>query len=961
MNTHWQAAIRRRWLAASTLLLLSIITAPAMAQSCNANPDAIIAQANQTVPESAGGVATVVTLDGSASKPNAGNQAPTFIWQQTGSTPAGTAVTLQNSNSRVATFSAPNVTGSTSLTFELRVTCGSKSHTAIAVVNITNVVTNAAPTAVATVSPALIQEGSLVTLDGSGSYDIDNLPITSGLTYQWTQIGDDGQPVAGGVNFNQPATNALVTFVAPNTASGVNGTTLKFRLVVSDGSLTAFTEKVVTVEWLNDPPFATIACPLDGIAVGEGEMVTLDGNGSFDNDDGIVSYLWQQQNGTPDAGVTGASTAVLQFTAPALSFNELGILQFRLTVQDHTGDLAEAECGVVIHDITPPVISAQSDIFSEAESAAGTAVTFSIRAQDAAEDEFDYPVEQDCSPPSGHVFPLGTLPALQTVTPVSCAASDSKGNVSVRNFSVTVRDSTAPAFVDPPGSFATQATGPSGAVANFGLINTSDAVDGIGVAICDLASGSVFPVGTTPVTCTATDARGNSANTGFPVTVYDTLAPVLSGVSGNVAGIEATSPAGASVSWTAPTAHDLVDGNRPVSCLPASGSTFPLGTTEVTCSASDTRGNTASDTFNVTVVDTTAPALSGISDDIADVEATSPAGAAVSWTNPTALDIVDGSRPVSCLPASGSTFPLGTTEVTCSASDTRGNTASDTFNVTVVDTTAPALTLPGNLTPEATSALGAAVSFTATAVDLVSGSVAVDCTPASGSTFPLGVATIVNCGATDAAGNTGSGSFSVTVRDTTGPTIAPHADVTASATGNSSAVVTYTLPTATDLVDGLVPVSCTPASGSTFNVGTTTVTCNAQDGRTPPNVAQSTTFKVIVSYTFNGFFRPIDNLPTINVVKAGSAIPVKFSLGGNQGLSIFAANYPASVSTACSASQTDAVEETVTAGSSSLQYDPGADQYIYVWKTDKNWTGCRQLQVKLRDGSSRWATFSFTR
>jgi hypothetical protein len=72
MNAQWHAAIRRRWLAASTLLLLSIIAAPTMAQSCNSNPDAIIAQASQTVPDSAGGVATVVALDGSASKPNAG-------------------------------------------------------------------------------------------------------------------------------------------------------------------------------------------------------------------------------------------------------------------------------------------------------------------------------------------------------------------------------------------------------------------------------------------------------------------------------------------------------------------------------------------------------------------------------------------------------------------------------------------------------------------------------------------------------------------------------------------------------------------------------------------------------------------------------------------------------------------------------------------------------------------------
>jgi hypothetical protein len=118
---------------------------------------------------------------------------------------------------------------------------------------------------------------------------------------------------------------------------------------------------------------------------------------------------------------------------------------------------------------------------------------------------------------------------------------------------------------------------------------------------------------------------------------------------------------------------------------------------------------------------------------------------------------------------------------------------------------------------------------------------------------------------------------------------------------------------------------------------------------------------VVVSYAFSGFYRPVDNLPMVNTVKAGSAVPVKFSRGGDQGLAIFATGYPASVSTSCSAATTDAIEETVTAGGSSLSYDATSGQYTYVWKTDKAWTGCRQLQVKLRDGSSVWAAFSFTR
>lgn len=114
-------------------------------------------------------------------------------------------------------------------------------------------------------------------------------------------------------------------------------------------------------------------------------------------------------------------------------------------------------------------------------------------------------------------------------------------------------------------------------------------------------------------------------------------------------------------------------------------------------------------------------------------------------------------------------------------------------------------------------------------------------------------------------------------------------------------------------------------------------------------------------YAFSGFFQPVDNLPTENVVRAGSAIPVKFSLGGNRGLDIFAAGFPASQQIACnnSAPVSD-IEETVAAGGSSLTYDPATDQYSYIWKTNTAWKNtCRQLAVKLNDGSSHIANFQF--
>ena len=143
---------------------------------------------------------------------------------------------------------------------------------------------------------------------------------------------------------------------------------------------------------------------------------------------------------------------------------------------------------------------------------------------------------------------------------------------------------------------------------------------------------------------------------------------------------------------------------------------------------------------------------------------------------------------------------------------------------------------------------------------------------------------------------------------------------------------------------GNFTATCSGATDNAGNTGSVTVTYN-------------------VAYNWTGFFQPVDNLPTVNTVNAGQAIPVKFSLGGDFGLNIFATGYPASQNVNCGSSSggsSDPIEETITAGSSSLQYDPGTQRYSYVWKTDKAWAGtCRQLIVKLIDGTDHIALFSF--
>jgi hypothetical protein len=214
------------------------------------------------------------------------------------------------------------------------------------------------------------------------------------------------------------------------------------------------------------------------------------------------------------------------------------------------------------------------------------------------------------------------------------------------------------------------------------------------------------------------------------------------------------------------------------------------------------------------------------------------------------------------------------------------------------------------------------------------------------------VGTSVTCEATSAGG---TASRTVTIkRDATPPTVnASVSPATVVQGGTATATAT-----ATDGTSGVLAgsISCdTPDTGS---IGAHTVTCTATDNA--GNVGTGTADYSVI-YDFDGFFQPIDNLPTVNTVKAGSSVPVKFSLNGDQGLSIFAAGSPSSKVMSCSTTATnDPVEETSTAGNSSLQYDALADQYVYVWKTDKSWAKtCRQLTVKLADGTTHSANFSF--
>jgi len=196
---------------------------------------------------------------------------------------------------------------------------------------------------------------------------------------------------------------------------------------------------------------------------------------------------------------------------------------------------------------------------------------------------------------------------------------------------------------------------------------------------------------------------------------------------------------------------------------------------------------------------------------------------------------------------------------------------------------------------------------------------------------------------------------------TTGQSVTVTYSVAVNSPGNGTAVGTV------NVTDGTVSCSGTVAAGQcslTFNTtGTHNITATyagnanfngSASGAAAHNVTSS-------GYTFSGFFQPVDNVPTLNSVQAGQAIPVKFSLGGNQGLNIFQAGSPYSQQISCSTGvPVSAIDQTVNAGGSSLSYDASSGQYNYVWKTEKAWKGtCRQFTFVLTDNTQHQANFQF--
>jgi hypothetical protein len=278
-----------------------------------------------------------------------------------------------------------------------------------------------------------------------------------------------------------------------------------------------------------------------------------------------------------------------------------------------------------------------------------------------------------CNPASGSAFNKGT-------TTVTCTASNGSSPDQSCSFTVTVNDTEPPTVTCPSPITANTDPGLCTAVVTYATPAGHDNCPGVTVN-CSPTSGSTFNKGVTTVICTATDAASLTGTCSFTVTVVDNQSPTIGACPSPIITNTAPGMCSAVVTYATPSASDNCPGVT-VGCSPSSGSVFLKGTTTVTCTATDTSSHTASCSFTVTVVDNQPPSITCPGNVNTTEDSPGSGCATVTYTTPTPSDNCPGAT-ANCSPASGTCFPIGTTTVTCTATDTSFNTSACQFTVTV--------------------------------------------------------------------------------------------------------------------------------------------------------------------------------------------------------------------------------------------------------------------------------------
>lgn len=547
----------------------------------------------------------------------------------------------------------------------------------------------------------------------------------------------------------------------------------------------------------------TITDDLNPTAVCQNATIQLDVNGNVTITPSLID------NGSTDnCGITAMSVSPNSFDC-----SNIGVNVVTLTVTDASGNTATCNANITVEDLTPPIALCQN-IVVQLDSMGSISITAN-QVDNGSSDACGI-LTLDVSPSSFTCANVGANTVTLTVT-------DNNANTSTCTATVTVQDMIPPipicqnltVVLDNSGNAAiTAAQVDNGSTDNCGILGLSVLPDSFNCA----------NLGNNTVTLTVTDVNGNTATCNATVLVQDNISPILANCPSNITQNNDIGACGALVTWAAPLATD----NCPVvlSATHNSGDFFALGTTTVTYTAIDASGNTTTCSFDVTISDNEPPVLNCPAD--ISVSANANCQAVVNWVTPNFTDNCPGGVLSVSIP-SGSAFVLGNTTITYTATDASGNTATCSFIITVTDDTPPViLNCPTPILQNAGPNCDAIVNWVVPTISDNCPGATISGSHNSGSVFTFGTTTVTYT-ATDAAGNTATCSFDVTLQDNLPPIInnCP-SNMLFTLTSRCDTVISWVPPVITDNCSGVI-VTASHNPGEVFPLGVTTVTYSATD------------------------------------------------------------------------------------------------------------------------------------
>ena len=424
-------------------------------------------------------------------------------------------------------------------------------------------------------------------------------------------------------------------------------------------------------------------------------------------------------------------------------------------------------------------------------------------------------------------FPKGATTVIWTVT-------DNLGGTATATQTVTIVDAQPPTITAPSGVTVSTDSGKN--YASGVTLGTPTSADNCAGASVTNNAPSHFPFGTNTVTWTVTDTSGNNATVPQAVIIKDTEKPTIIAPANISIQTDPGTNIATGVVLGVPITTDNVAVATVVNNAPAQ---YPLGTTPVIWTVTDTSGNFAMATQTVTVVNTQPPTITAPANVTVSTDINKNYASGVALGIPVTFSSVGVATVVNNAPLQ---FPVGVTYVTWTVTDVLGVQAQALQKVTVVDTQLPTITAPAELTvntdPGQCFATGVALG-TATATDNVAVASIVNNAP---SQFPKGM-TVVIWRATDTSGNIAAATQTVTVVDTENPTITVPADVTVIVDPKKSYATGVALGSPTT-ADNCGVASVTNNAPNRFPLGTNTVAWTVTD--TSGNTATATQSVAVV-------------------------------------------------------------------------------------------------------------------